>query len=491
MVNSYKTDGDTKFGVILSKTVILILAVFSIYLLYLNFWCSVQYNALIYAIIVIPVFAVIFLIAYKMNISPLAFAITILVLAFLSKGIFAALVDTQPVSDFNTFYQCAIKLINGDKSFGHTFYFKSWAYQTGPIIYYSAIMKFFGTGLLPLKLVNCFFMAGTNAFIYLIARKVSNDYTARFVALLYLIYPAPYFLTSVLTNQHFAACMFLAAIYILFIEKLNFILKVLLAGVLLSVGNAVRPLGLVIIIALVMWGIVELIRHKKVAKIGMVVLLVGIYLLVNFGIATMVKRTDVNPEGLSNNYPLWKFVIGFNNDSKGQFSYEDQDKIFYIQDSTQRNNVSMQVIKERLSIGLPKLASLINIKQRIMWAELDTLRWEFYQKIDDKMILPQGFEKIEFGILRIEKVYYLLVFILMILGLCRVFLNKRVKPEVLLLSMLLLCYFGVHILIEVQTRYRYFAVILMFVLAAKGSELLFNNFKTYRENTVDNTNFSE
>lgn len=481
MANYYKTYDDTKFGAILSKTFILILAIFSLYLIYLNFWCLVEYNVLIYAIIVIPVFAVVYLIAYKINISPLAFAITILVLAFLSKGLFVIIVDTKPVSDFNTFYQNAIKLLNGDKSFGHTFYFKTWAYQTGPVIYYSAIMKVFGTGLLPLKLVNSFFMAGTNALIYLIARKISNDYTARFVSFLYLLYPAPYFLAAVLTNQHFAACMFFAAIYILLSERLNFSLRGVLAGVLMSAGNTVRPLGIVIIAAAIIWGIVETIRWKKVAKTGMVVLLLITYLLVNFGISTMVKRADINPEGLTNNFPLWKFVVGFNYDSKGQFSYEDQNKIFYIQDLNQRNTVSRQVIKERLSIGPHKLVNLINTKQITMWAGFDTLRWEFYQQIDGKMLPSKELENFEPAILRIEKVYYIFAFVLMLFGLCKIFVNKRVQSEVTLLTILLLCYLGVHVLIEIQVRYRYFAVILIFILAAKGSELLFHNFNGYKE----------
>lgn len=485
MASSYKTYDNTKFGAILSKIFILILAVFTLYLIYLNFWCSLEYNALIYAIIVIPVFAVVYLIVYKINISPLAFAVTILVLAFLSKGLFALLVDTKPVSDFDIFYQDAIKLLNGDKSFGQTFYFKSWAYQTGPVIYYSAIMKLFGTGILSLKLVNCFFMAGTNVLIYLIARMVSSEYTAKFIAFLYLLYPAPYFLTAVLTNQHFAAFMFLAAIYIILSERLNFLFRGVFAGLLMSVGNAVRPLGIVIIGAAIIWGIVEIIRRKEVAKISMVVLLVITYLLVNFGFSTMVKRADINPEGLANNFPLWKFVVGFNYDTKGQFSYEDVNKIFNIQDLNQRNTVSKQVIRERLSIEPQKLVNLLHTKQIAMWAGFDTLRWEFYQQIDGKLLPSKELEKIEPVILRIEKVYYIFVFVLMVLGLSKVFANKRVQSEVTLLSILLLCFFGAHVLIEIQVRYRYFAVILVFILAAKGSELLFYKHNEHRKLYVD------
>ena len=487
MANNYKVSkipkaaNDTKVGAILSKAIISFLAVFTLYLLYLNFWYSVEYNALLYAFLVIPAFAIIYLISYKLNISPIAFAISIFVLAFLSKSLLVLMTDTKPVSDFNTFYQSAIQLLKGDKSFGHSFYFKTWAYQTGPVLYYCAIMKLFGTAILPLKLVNCFFMAGTNTLIYLIARKISNDYTARFVSLLYLVYPAPYFLAAVLTNQHFAACMFLLAVYVLLIERLNWGVKGIIAGVIMSIGNTVRPLGIVIIAASIIWGLVETIRSKKVAKIGIVVLIVITYLLVNFGSSTLVKRADINPEGLANNFPLWKFVVGFNYDSNGQFSYADQNNILDIQDLNKRDIVSKQVIRERLSIGPAKLANLLNTKQIAMWAGLDTLTWEFYQQIGEELVPSKDLGKFEPTILNTEKMYYIFIFILMFLGLCKVVVNKRVLPEVILLSAILLCYLGAHIFIEIQVRYRYFAVILVFILAAKGCELLFGKINGYRE----------
>lgn len=481
MANSNRIYNETKFGSILCKTFILILAIFTLYLIYLNLWYSAEYNEFIYAIILIPVFAVACLIAYKINIKPLAFAVTIFVLAFLFKSILILMTDTKPVSDFNTFYQNAINLLNGDKSFGHTFYFKTWAYQTGPVIYYSAIMKLFGTAILPLKLVNCFFMAGSNALIYLIARKISNDYTARFVSLSYLIYPAPYFLAGVLTNQHFAACMFLLAVYILLIEKLNWGVRGIVAGVIMSLGNAVRPLGIVIIAATMLWGLIELIRYKKVAKIGMIVLMVLTYFLVNLGISTVVKKTDVNPEGLANNFPIWKFVVGFNYNTKGQFSFEDQNKIFNIGDFDKRNTVAKQVVKERLSIGPQKLADLLNKKQIAMWAGTDTLRWGFYDQKNGDLVPSKDLKKIEPLILGIEKIYYILIFLLMFLGLCKVFCNGRVNSGVMLILLILSCYFGAHIFIEIQVRYRYFAVILVFILAAKGCEIIFSRFRKYKK----------
>lgn len=482
MADFYRMHRDSKAGAILSKGFISILAIFTAYLICLNLIACVMYKAFLLAFLVIPVFIFIYYISYKWNISPIAFIIAIFVLAFLSKGILVLLTDTKPVSDFNTFYQNAVRLANGDKTFSKTDYFRTWAYQTGPVMYYALIMKLFGTALLPLKLVNCFFMAITNTFIYLTARKMSSEYAARFAALLYLLYPAPYFLAGVLTNQHFAACMLLAGIYVLTLEQLNWGVKGIIAGILISLGNAVRPLGIIIISAAVIWGIIEAVRLKKAGKVCVIVLLVVTYLTVNFGISTVVKRTDINSEGLVNNFPMWKFVLGFNEKSNGQFSFDDQYKIFDIHDFNKRNLAAKQALKQRLSIGAPRLAKLMNMKQAVMWAWFDTLRWGFYDQVKGgALVAPKTLKKYEPYILGTEKIYYILVFMLMLSGLIYSLKNQKVNNGILLLTIVLLCYFGAHFLIEVQVRYRYFAVILVFIIAAKGSEYLFGRFKDNRE----------
>lgn len=480
MTDIYMIQRDSRAGITLSRIFILIMALFMVYLICLNLIACVIFKAFLLSLLVIPVFVLVYYISYKLDISIIKFAVTILVLAFLFKAILVLSTDTKPVSDFNTFYQNAVRLANGDKTFSKSDYFSTWAYQTGPVIYYALVMKLFGTALLPLKLVNCFFMSVTNMLIYLTARNISNEYAARFAALLYLLYPAPYFMAGVLTNQHFAACMFLAGIYILTSQKLNWSVKGLLAGILISIGNVVRPLGIVIIAAAIVWGIVEAVRVKKAEKTFAVVILLVSYLVVNIGFTSAVKRTDINPEGLANNFPVWKFVVGLNEKSYGQFSFEDQYKIFEIHDFSKRNLVARQVLKQRLSVGFPRLVKLINMKQAIMWAGFDTLRWGFYDQVNGNLVASKELKKYEPYILETEKIYYILIFILMLIGLIKSFREQRINTGVLLLSLVVLLYMGAHIFIEIQVRYRYFAVILIFILAAKGSEYLFGRFKDNR-----------
>ena len=462
------------------KIIVLVTAIFSIYIVIINIGVSVYLNSWLYALLIIPVFAVILFVSAKLDIMPAAFAIMVFIMAFLVKGTFAYFMNTKPVSDFGLFYNYAVDLVNGKIGLERYSYFKTWAYQTGPVIYYAGIMKLFGTGLLSLKLVNCFFMAGSNVLIYLISRKVSNDLTARFVALLYLFYPAPYFLTSVLTNQHFAAFMFLVAIYVLLNENIGLLFRSVTAGILIAVGNAVRPLGVVIIASIVVWTVLEIKNKRGKGKVIFSALLIAVYIVVGFGLSAAVRGTGVNTEGLKNNMPLWKFVVGLNQKSMGQFSYEDENKIFTIRNISERNDKALDTVKERLQIEPYRMLAFMGIKIGVMWAQPDTLMWSNYEERDGKLVAPEKIKKVEPVVTGIEKMYYVGIFILLAIGLVRMFGNPRFNSVALLLIIILLFYFGIHMLIEIQVRYRYFAMLIVFILASTGTEVLFKPLKTYK-----------
>jgi hypothetical protein len=482
LVSKRLDESGTGFGKFLYRAIIFILSLFVLYMLYFNVVYAYKHQTMVYVAILLPVIILMFVLSYKLQVSPVVFSIIIFVSAFVLKGAFILLIKSQPISDFQTYYICAKRLFEGNRNVGHSQYFATWGYQMGPVLYYTGIMKLFGTGLLGLKLVNCFFMAGTNVFIYLIARKISNDYTARFVSLLYVLYPAPYFLSSVLTNQHFTAFMFLAGIYFLISDNFNILVRGILSGLLMSAGNAVRPIGVVVIGAVLIWGLIELIRSKRLKVLAPIILLAAVYFFTSWGISKVIQQTDICPTGLKNNFPLWKFVIGLNYDSQGRFSFDDENNIFYISDTAKRDVVAKETIKDRLSIKPSKLANLFDTKVKIMWGDFDTMRWASSIQGKNGPEPSKSVAKLEPFALKTEKAFYIWMIFLLAAGMIIILFNKKLQSSVLLLSTIVLCYIGAHILIEIQVRYRYFAVILMFILAAKGSELLFSSLYKYRRN---------
>ena len=469
---------DSTIGKWLHIVITATLAIYLFYILVLNVIYAYQKSAIRYSILVIPVFALILFLAYKFNVSTLRFSIAIFMCAFVIKAFLAINVSTPPFSDFSIFYNAAIDVINGKKSFDNVPYFATWAYQMGPVLYYSAIMKLFGTSLIPLKLVNCIFMAGTNVFIYLIAEKLSNAKAARFVAILYMLYPAPFFLVPALTNQHFAACMFLAGICIIMQLNKSIYLKSIIAGALMALGNAVRPLGILIIGAVIACGIVESIRKKSLRNISAAILLVVIFSLSGTLLSQAVKYSGLNSQGLTNNFPLWKFVVGLNYETKGTYSFSDQQDIFKIKDVALRDETAKTLIKERLSVAPDKLFKLFNEKNKIMWARFDSLEWGFSNKTANGWELKDKVKGIEIIVLSIEKMYYICMMLLLLIGVVRYICCRNQDEYWILISLILLCFLGAHIFIEIQVRYRYFAVIIMFILMSKSSEILLKKYKS-------------
>ena len=137
-------------------------------------------------------------------------------------------------------------------------YFYNWAYQTGFVAYEALVVKVFGPGLLPLQLLNALWMAGTGCLVYAIARRFLSEPAAMTASLLYALYPAPYFLAAALTNQHIAAFFYYLGIWLLVRQKKLARRWAALAGFCLAVGNLMRPLGAVVIVALLCWTLVRM-----------------------------------------------------------------------------------------------------------------------------------------------------------------------------------------------------------------------------------------
>src|SRR5699024_5763231 len=121
----------------------------------------------------------------------------------------------QPVQDFKTMYDAACQLARGSREYLQTDYFYNWAYQTGFVAYEALVVRLFGEGLLPLQVLNAVWMAGTGCLVYGIARRFLPETGAMAASLLYALYPGPYFLAAVLTNQHIAVFFFYLGFWLL------------------------------------------------------------------------------------------------------------------------------------------------------------------------------------------------------------------------------------------------------------------------------------
>ena len=384
-------------------------------------------------------------------------------------------VGAEPVQDFSTMYTAAQELAQGGRGYLNHIYYYNWAYQTGFVVYESLLLKLFGPGQLSLQVMNAIWLGGIGVLVHRIALCVLPARAAACAGVLYAVYPAPYFLAAVLTNQHICTFFLYLAVWLLIRRQELSLSSAVLAGGAIAVGSIMRPIGVVLILAVVCWQILRCLLHKGREWKNMLRNLSAVaaaYMLI-FSLASgAIIWSGINPEGLSNNQPMWKFVLGLNQESSGAWNRYDYEN--YLMLPTQEADAVMrEVVRERLQAEPAELAKLAVRKSAVMWGDLEYMYWGFGHLDGNEKIGPftvdQCTQILAFG----DKGVYLVCFALAMLGVLS--LLKRgtyYGGGALLLSFLLCGYYAVHLIVEVQARYRYFMLPAVAVLAGYGVETL-------------------
>ena len=394
-------------------------------------------------------------------------------------------VDAQPVQDFQRMYAAAQELSQGGRGYLNDLYYYKWAYQTGFVVYESLLLRLFGPGQFPLQVMNALWLGGIGALVSMIAHCLLPRKAAVGVSVLYALYPAPYFLAAVLTNQHIAAFFLYLAVWLLVRKERYSLPAALVAGVCIAVGNVMRPIGVIVILALACWRGIALLQRGWQDWKGEALRLGGVlagYVLVMSVVSSMIVWTGVNPEGLGNNLPMWKFAVGLNHESSGSWNQSDYqiyqldpvegvdptDRELVRERMEQANEAMAQEVGSRLAEGPVALGKLAVRKSGVMWGDLEYMFWGFGHLDGQAKLGPLTVDQYTQILARGDKGVYLTAFALALVGLAGLFQRGTQGKAGLLLAFLLCGYYAVHLIVEVQARYRYFLLPTVFLLAGYG-----------------------
>lgn len=381
-------------------------------------------------------------------------------------------VQSQPTQDFKTLYNAACQMAQGSREYLNEAYFYNWAYQTGFVAYEALVIRIFGQSLLPLKLLNAMWMAGTGVLVFVIGKCLFSERTAMVASLFYAVYPAPYFLASVLTNQHIAAFFYYFAIWLLLRKKQLTWQNALPAGLALAIGNVMRPLGSVIVLAILCWGAIRLLKQGKgyLQEGAAVLACIAVYFAVSRLCSHLIIWTGLNPEGLKNNLSIWKFVVGFNAESGGVWNTADY--AYYQLPHDEALTAMKELVAERLRQPLGDWIDLLWEKIRVLWGSCEDLNWAVSHWDKKKIIFGHSIEMWLKAVKFADRGVFLFAIALNLPGLLRALRQKDSSKAALLLGFLFCGYTAVHLLIEVQARYRYFLMPVILLFAGVGVEQL-------------------
>jgi len=401
----------------------------------------------------------------------------LLIIASFSIRLISIFVFNVPqTSDFSVLLKAAMQFSIGDYSFSNESYFSMWAYQTGFVIYEGLILKIINSEFF-LKLLNIIYEVIINVLIYKISLRLVSKKSSEVVSILYAILPFSLYYGTVLCNNHLSSCLFIVSIYLL-LFKSDKLTTYLIAGFLLSVGNAIRPEGIVVIFSYVLYRIISLKKvdiRKTFRRCG---ILIFVYLLCNMVSSNLVISLGINSNGLKNMNPLWKFVLGTNAESYGMYDTNDE---VYLSDSTKE----LEIIKERVN-SPSKIINLLEKKtyKFILTNDLSSSSGIYSDKIINLGIINISFTTLENIINGTNKIIYLFILIIMIFG-CIINRRSLIDSKLYYFLVFFIVNYVVYMLIEIHPRYTYYMLINMFILAGLGIDKLFNMVVLSSENSLN------
>ena len=374
------------------------------------------------------------------------YLIFIFSLSLIIRIITIILLKVPVLDDYKTMLDAALSINNNDLSFLNDFYFKTFSYQLGFTIYESILLKIINS-MTFLQVINSLITSLIVVMIYLIGKTISNEKSARVVSLLYLLYPYPLYLNSVLTNQHLSILLVLVAIYLILTKKeLKYYI---LSGILLGLANIIRPDGIIIIISLIIYLLTFIKKKDFKLKLKQLSILLITYLIIISSVSTIVNiKYNSN---LKNNSPLWKFYVGLNIKNNGMYNEYDQNIFF-------KSNNQKELLMRRIKTDYKKYPILFVKKEVIEWS-----RTNFYIESNMSKITYKIFE-----ILNLTIVF--LVLLMFILELYKS-INKK-NDKAILLKLILLIYFITYLFIEVSPRYSYNLHIIIFIIISNSISII-------------------
>lgn len=404
----------------------------------------------------------------------------ILVLAAVLRigDIFA--VPTSPVSDFAVLYNAACSTANGDVSWMNVAegYFSWWQYQIPFVLYEAAIIKLTHS-VAALKLLNVVWSVGIVYMVYCIAGLYMPRRASLIASALCAVYPGHILMSSVLTNQHISLFFILIGVYVCL--RADSLLKYAASGLLLAVGDMMRPEAGIVVAAIICVCLLAAIGRPTKKRILWIVycslrcllqlaVLIAAYLGAKKLTELALQSVGLAPYGIGNSVPEWKLIVGLNMENNGALD----DKYLYV-------------------LNITDVARRTEEAQRIIRAHLSQHGWGkfFYQKLKYFWTFPEDLTftlagvnewDMAFGRVNITYTIYEVVFVERIIrALC--YLSAAVGCAVLardaitrqskdrgtasILTAAIMCGTVVaYLLVEIQQRYRFFAIPFLLMLAA-------------------------
>ena len=402
-----------------------------------------------------------------------ALAVILALAAALRIG-YIFIVPTQPVSDFSLLYGAAQSAAAGDMRWADVTegYFSWWQYQIPFVLYEAAILRVVPS-VAALKMMNVIWSVGSVYLIWRIVTRFMPGRCALAAAFMMAVYPAQIMYASVLTNQHISLFFVLLAAAVLTETASPW--GCALAGAMLAVGDLMRPEGTIVLAAVFCCALCAVIgqpRRKRALSLLITLAAFALaYFAVKWAAGAVLGALGLAPHGIGNSVPEWKLVVGLDRENGGTVS----DKYIYIlnlADPAARRAAGQDIIAQHLAQH-GGWAAFFLAKLRYFWASAEDLTFTLGGvNVWESAVGGKSVEDMVYALSGAELAARIAAYVLAAAGCVKLAVNavhgegRNTSAAPLLIAAILCGTVLAYLLIEVQPRYRFFAMPFVFMPAS-------------------------
>ena len=405
-------------------------------------------------------------------------------IAFTLRISIAFFTNYLPTSDFTNYFSMGQMYLNGDydqiAQISNRYGIASFS---GLAVLNGCLMRMFSSSLFGLQIGNCA-LSATIAVMVLMITSLYSEKAGFLGGLLYTLYPSNIAFSTVPTNQHGATLFLLISVYFFLLiqkeEKKNFFLLSILSGCSMAVSYFFHPSVHSHIAAITIFLLLIIIKNIRDRNNIVTTLICGMgfalaIIITMAGTFSLLRNNGLLSQHEEQTTSLSKIVVGLNQETGGAYSAEDYGA-FKGLESSEQTELAYQLIVQRLSSNtFGENIVFFAKKANRMWFSGDSsFNWlmsgmdafegnakddSTYSNIIDRKVVS--------AIGEVDIIYVLFIYMFAAIGI--VVTGKNDVPVVSLSRWIILGWVGVHLLIEIQARYRYAVMPFLILFAAIGA----------------------
>ena len=409
----------------------------------------------------------------------------------------------EPASDFKTYYEIAEMMKNGTlqkKGEGYCNYIAMFPHIIGYCFILKNVFVLFGTSVFNGQFANILFSVGTVFTIYRIGRKLGGKLSGVIALTVAAFWPSQIIYVDMLAAEYAFSFFFYLSLLLFLHLAMDYdvatksagraILLHVLLGCLIAVTAAIRPMALILLIAIILCIFPQNMKLPNIPRnsISLWVQFMGkgwsrgILILVSYFILSSVLTTNIE---LTINKSLPSFgesfgynlLVGLNTESKGGWNEADSKFLYENLDSTgspiQAQIASRDEAIKRLTSDPKEIFDLLINKYELLWENDDYgVTWNLAFLNEQNQLTPERAEFLS-SVQEANHIVYMVSVLFSLMTL--IYLLQRKASYIYVPILIYLGTAAMHLFVESQNRYHYHVLPVFMIVASVGIGYIFEN----------------